>query len=144
MTAEYFVRALSVADYCSKRQVLKEVVDRLEHTSWLVNILAQTVFTFLTKSKVSVHLGILMVTSYHKEMVVVPYLECHKQAYCLQGEFSPVNEVAQEDISIIFNVSSLRRVIPDIKEAHKIYKVSMQVSKYFHRCLNILDNDGLT
>ena len=52
-----------VINLCSKWHVLEHVVDLLEDTVGIVNVLIESVGAFLSESKISVHVAVFMVAA---------------------------------------------------------------------------------
>ena len=66
MNAENAVPGCLVLDDSSEGHPLEQVVQLLENTVWLVDVLVEALSTFLTETKVAIYIPILVIST-HKE-----------------------------------------------------------------------------
>ena len=80
MDTHDLVAALFVIDDGSQGHVLKHIVEFVEHAAWLVDLFIEPGGALLTKSEVSVHVSVFVVTSQQEDLSGVFQLESKEQA----------------------------------------------------------------
>ena len=116
----------------------------MEDTIWVVNVLSKSAVALLTEAQVLVHVAVLMVASEHKDLFGVLQLQSHQKTNYFERLATFIDVVAQEEVVIARNVARIAGRAPNIKEAHHVDVVAMDVSKNLDWRLQRLDHDGLS
>ena len=77
MNTENFILSLLITNYCSKWHVFEHIIDLLENTVWVVDILSKSFSTFCSKTKISIDVTVFVVSSHHEDLLWIFQLQCH-------------------------------------------------------------------
>lgn len=129
MHAEHFVLELLVLDDSSQGQVLKHVIDALEDTVRVVDVLAESLLAFFAETEMPVDCAVFMVATEQDNLLGVLQLQGHQQADNFETECASVHVISEEDIVEGLDITLLTRALPDIEEPHQVDIVSVQVAE---------------
>lgn len=143
MHAEHFIVCALVIDNRCQRHVLKHIVQLLENTGGVVDVLTKTSITLLAKTQVFIDIAILVISAQHKNLFGVLELERHEQTDNFQTLAAFVNVISQEEVVKTTDVSRLTRGPPNVQESHQVNIVSVNISKNLDWWLQRLNDNGL-
>ena len=143
MDAEDSILGDFVDDDSAKRHPLKEVVDLLEDTVRVVNVFIESFSTLLSEAQVLVHISVLMVASEKEDLARVLQLQGEQETNDFERLTASVDVVAQEDVIETADIASLLRCPPDVKEAHQVVVVAVDVAEDFDGRLQVFDQHWL-
>lgn len=143
MDAKDTILRLLIENDGTERHPLEQVVHLLEHGARLFDIFVETLSALLTEAKILVDIAVLVVTTEHENLPRILQLESKEQADDLERLGASINVVTKEDVIETADVASLLRRAPDIEESHQVSIVTVDVSEYLRRRLQVLDEHGL-
>lgn len=118
MHAEHFIVCTLVIDNRCQRHVLKHIVQLLENTSGIVDVLTKTSITLLAKTEVFIDIAILVISAQHKDLFGVLELERQKQTNNFQTLAALVDVISQKEVIKATDVSRLTWGSPNVQESH--------------------------
>ena len=139
MYTENLILGLFVTDETTKWHIFEHVINLLENTVRVIDVFSESFSTLLSKTKIPIDVAVFMVSSKQENLFRVFELESHQQADYLKTLAASVHIVSKEEVVKATYVTCLTRGLPQIKEAHKIAVVTVNISEYFDRGLQVLD-----
>ena len=143
MDAENLIVASLIADNGGKWQIREERVNLLKRAVWIIDIFSKSFCAFSSEAEMLVDIGVLVVSSEQENVVWVPDLQSHQETNNLKRKLATIHVIAKKHVGKVFNVTLVRRTLPDIKESHHIDEVPVDVAKNFNRSFDIVNNDRL-
>ena len=131
MDTEDFVASRLVRNDTCKRKPFEQVIQLLEHTVGIVNVLTKSVRTFLTKTEISIDVPVFMIASEQEDLLRVLQFESQEQNNNFQALIASIHIISQKEVVISCDVSRFARCFPEIEETHKVHIVAMDVAENF-------------
>ena len=134
---------LFISYHCSQRHVLECIIDPWKATVGVIDVFSQSLGALIAKAKIFIYMPVFVVASEEYYLFGVAKFERHQKANDFQTELSLIHVVSKEEVVKCVYVSILLRCLPNIKEAHQVDVLPVNVSKYFDRRLNFSNQNWL-
>ena len=142
MAAEYSL--LFISNNSSKWHLLEGLIDLGKHTVWIVDVFSESLGTLISESEIFIDVFIFVITSQEHNLFWIFQLKCEEEADNFQTILTLIDIVTQEEIIESMDISGIKRSLPDIKESHEIYILTMNISDDFYWWSDFLDNNWLS
>ena len=78
MDTHDFVSSLFVIDHSGKGEPLKQIIELIEHTVGIIDVLRESLGTFLPKSKISINISVFVISSEEENLTWIFQLKSQK------------------------------------------------------------------
>lgn len=128
----------------SKRKILEDFVDLCEATVRVIDILSETSSALGSEAEVLVDVFVFVVATKQNNLLGVLQFKSHQEADDLKRVMTLVDVVAEEQVVVRLDITVVSWHSPQLKEAHELDILTMQITEDLHGRPNVLYDGRLS